>query len=75
MIDHEKVFKHRKIKLTIYRYEKLHKLETQKEGLSYIDQVKRGLFKYILIKMEAIYIPGRPETGGVLGSLSVLYHI
>ena len=40
------------IKITIYRYGKLQKLETWKEGHSYIDQVKRGLIIYILIKME-----------------------
>ena len=36
----EKGFKYRNIKMTIYRYGKLQKLETRKDFHSYIDQVK-----------------------------------
>ena len=43
----EQVFKYRNIKMAIYRYGKLQKRETRKEGHSYIYQVKGGLFLYI----------------------------
>ena len=36
--------------MAIYRYGKLQKLVTRKEGYSYIDQVKTGLYIFFLIK-------------------------
>ena len=42
--------------MNTYRYGKLQKLETREEGQLYIDQVKRGLFIYNLIKMGAFHI-------------------
>ena len=43
--------------MVIYRYGKFQKLETRKEGHSYIDQVKRGLFIFILFKTgDYLYI-------------------